>query len=97
MEGRTSSSSCIRDGHLLFPWRQASGHVRPGDDLHLLGSDIIIEDGLPRILHGVQLVGVVVTSRGWLPGEHERCNMGQEERKKNKNKTKRSEQKAHRY
>lgn len=51
--------------------------------MHLLGSDIIVEDGLPCVLHGVQLVGVMmVTCWGRLPGEHECCNRGQEEKNK---------------
>lgn len=41
--------------------------------MHLLGSDVIVQDGLPRVLHGVQLVGVKVACWRWLPGKHERC------------------------
>lgn len=76
-ERRTSSPGRVRDANGLFPWRQASGHVGPGDDLHLLGSDVVVEDGLPCVLHGVQLVGVVITSWGRLPGKHKCCSRTQ--------------------
>lgn len=61
--------------------------------MHLLRSDIIVQDRLPCVLHGVQLVGVVVACWGRLPGEHERCGGGQEEKKEGKT----YEQTAHRY
>lgn len=61
--------------------------------MHLLRSDIIVQDRLPRVLHGVQLVGVVVACWGRLSGEHERCSRGQEEKKEGKT----YEQTAHRY
>lgn len=54
--------------------------------MHLLGSDIIVKDGLPRVLHGVQLVGVVVACWGRLPREHESCSRGQKGEKKEKTK-----------
>lgn len=79
-ESSTSRSGRVRQSYgLLFPWRQAPGDIGPWDNLHLLGGDIIIEDGLPRVLHGVQLVGVVVACWGRLPREHVRSCKGEEE------------------
>lgn len=72
-EGHTSRSGCIRDSNRLFPRWQSSGH--------LLGSDIIVQDGLPCVLYGVQLVVVMVACWGWLPGEHECCSRGQNKTK----------------
>ena len=73
LRSHTSSAGRILDGDGLFPWRQAPGQVRPGDDLHLLGGDVVVEDGLPRGLHGVQLVGVGVARWCGLPGEDVRA------------------------
>lgn len=64
-----TSSWWVWDGNGLFTWWQSPCNIRA----HLLRGDVIVQNGLPSVLHGVQLVSVGVTGRRRLPWEHVRC------------------------
>lgn len=48
----------------MLPGGQSPGDIGPEVHLHLLGGDVVVEDGLARVLHGVQLVLAGVPRRG---------------------------------
>lgn len=68
-----TSSWWVWDGNGRFPWWQSPRDIRARYDLHLLRGDVIVQNGLPSVFHGVQLVCVGVTARRRLPWEHVCC------------------------